>query len=108
MGIRNGRVPGKPCTPFKLELNHRESWTEQRGQYLIAPYDAIRARAQSDGTTVATSPTDNTSQAATAARSASIAIVFINADSGEGYITVEGHAGDRFETGPSCLILERH
>jgi beta-glucosidase len=63
--------------------------------YLIAPLDAIKTKAQSDGTTITSSPNDNTSQGATAAKSADIAIVCINADAGEGYITVEGNAGDR-------------
>lgn len=42
-----------------------------------------------------TSTTDSTSAGASAASAAATAIVFINADSGEGYITVEGITGDR-------------
>jgi beta-glucosidase len=63
--------------------------------YLIAPLDALKTRAQSDGTSITSSPNDNASQGAAAAKSADVAIVCINADSGEGYITVEGNAGDR-------------
>jgi beta-glucosidase len=63
--------------------------------YLVAPLDALKTRAQSDGTTITSSPNDNASQGANAARSADVAIVCINADAGEGYITVEGNAGDR-------------
>jgi beta-glucosidase len=63
--------------------------------YLVAPLDAIKSRAQTDGTTVTSSPTDNTSSGASAAQNADVAIVCINADAGEGYITVEGNAGDR-------------
>jgi beta-glucosidase len=63
--------------------------------YLVAPLDAIKARAQTEGTTVTSSPNDNASAGASAASSADVAIVCINADSGEGYITVEGNAGDR-------------
>jgi beta-glucosidase len=59
--------------------------------YLVAPLDAIKTRAQSDGTTVTSSPNDNTSQGASAAQNADVAIVCINADGGEGYITVEGN-----------------
>lgn len=63
--------------------------------YLIAPLDAIKAKAQTDGSTVKSSPNDNTSQGASAAQGADVAIVCINANGGEGYITVEGNAGDR-------------
>ncbi|KAI9686472.1 MAG: hypothetical protein M1820_010608 [Bogoriella megaspora] len=56
--------------------------------------------AQTDGTKIITSTTDTTSSAATAASSAATAIVFITADSGEGYITVEGVAGDRNNLDP--------
>ncbi|KAJ7190406.1 beta-glucosidase [Mycena pura] len=64
--------------------------------YLIAPIDAIRARSASDGSvvTASTSDTDLTG-AKTAATGKAVAFVFITADSGEGYITVEGNAGDR-------------
>ena len=63
--------------------------------YLTAPYDAINSRAAADGTQVTLSNTDSTSDGASAASAAATAIVFINADSGEGYTTVEGNAGDR-------------
>lgn len=69
-------------------------------QYLIAPLDAIKARAASDGTTITTSTTDDTASGATAAQAASTAIVFINSDSGENYLTVEGAAGDRLNLDP--------
>lgn len=62
---------------------------------LVAPLDAIKAQGQKDGTTVTSSPNDNASQGASAAQNAEVAIVCINADAGEGYITVEGNAGDR-------------
>ncbi|KAH5072881.1 hypothetical protein HBH95_160770 [Parastagonospora nodorum] len=63
--------------------------------YLIAPLDAIKVQAAKDGTNVTSSPNDNAAQGAAAAKNADIAIVCINANSGEGYITVEGNAGDR-------------
>jgi len=68
--------------------------------YLIAPYDAIQTQAQADGTKLVTSTTDDTTSGASAAAAASTAIVFINADSGEQYITVEGQAGDRANLDP--------
>ena len=68
--------------------------------YLIAPLDAIKAQAQKDSTTITSSPNDNAQQGASAAQNADIAVVCINSDSGEGYITVEGNAGDRKNLDP--------
>ncbi|KAL5316134.1 hypothetical protein ACEPPN_017012 [Leptodophora sp. 'Broadleaf-Isolate-01'] len=68
--------------------------------YLISPLDAIKAQASNDGTTVTSSPNDVPSSAASAASSAATALVFINSDAGEGYITVEGNAGDRINLDP--------
>jgi beta-glucosidase len=67
--------------------------------YLIAPLDAIKSQAPS-GTTFVTSTTDTISSASSAAAAADTAIVFINSDSGEGYLTVEGVAGDRNNLDP--------
>ncbi|EMD41674.1 glycoside hydrolase family 3 protein [Gelatoporia subvermispora B] len=64
--------------------------------YLVAPVDAITARAKQDGTVVTSSLSDtDLTGAINAARGKDVAFVFITADSGEGYITVEGNAGDR-------------
>ncbi|WYZ44723.1 hypothetical protein EsH8_VIII_000039 [Colletotrichum jinshuiense] len=68
--------------------------------YLVAPLDAMRARAQQDGTQVTASSTDNAQQGASAAGGADAAFVFITADSGEGYITVDGNVGDRNNLDP--------
>lgn len=68
--------------------------------YLVAPYDAISAQGTIDGTKLTLSTTDSTSSAASAASAAATALVFINADSGEGYLTVEGAAGDRINLDP--------
>ncbi|KFA63716.1 hypothetical protein S40285_07107 [Stachybotrys chlorohalonatus IBT 40285] len=68
--------------------------------YFVAPYDAIRTRASSEGTTVTLSGTDETSAGASAARGRDVALVFITADSGEGYLTVENNAGDRINLDP--------
>jgi beta-glucosidase len=69
-------------------------------QYLIAPLDAIKTQAQKDGTTITTSTNDNAQQGAAAAQNAEFAIVCINSDSGEGYITVETNVGDRNNLDP--------
>ncbi|KAF5355704.1 hypothetical protein D9756_003946 [Leucocoprinus leucothites] len=64
--------------------------------YLIDPLSAIKTRAQADGSTVTSSLSDtDLSGAASAAGGKDVALVFITADSGEGYLTVEGNAGDR-------------
>lgn len=64
-------------------------------QYVSSPAEAITTRAKQDSTTVTISATDTSTQAASAAQNADVAIVFITADSGEEYVTVEGHKGDR-------------
>ncbi|KAJ7025486.1 beta-glucosidase [Mycena alexandri] len=64
--------------------------------YLISPLDAIKSRSAADGTVVSSSTSDtDLTGAKTAATGKDVAFVFITADSGEGYITVEGNAGDR-------------
>ncbi|EIW75053.1 hypothetical protein CONPUDRAFT_140249 [Coniophora puteana RWD-64-598 SS2] len=64
--------------------------------YLISPYEAIQARARLDQTSVYFDFDDwDLWQAGNRATDVSAAIVFINSDSGEGYITVDNNAGDR-------------
>ncbi|KAH6917184.1 cellulose-binding beta-glucosidase [Coprinopsis sp. MPI-PUGE-AT-0042] len=64
--------------------------------YLVTPLDAITTRARSYGGTVSSTLSDSDlNQAQSVASGKDVAIVFITADSGEGYITVEGNAGDR-------------
>ncbi|OSD03878.1 glycoside hydrolase family 3 protein [Trametes coccinea BRFM310] len=66
--------------------------------YLVTPLEAIQARAQQDapGTQVSwwLSNWDTAGAAATAFQQ-DVALVFVNADSGEDYITVDGNEGDR-------------
>ena len=71
-----------------------------RYPYFVAPYDALKTRAAADGTTIRLSSTDATGSAASVAQGADAAVVFITADSGEGYITVENNAGDRNDLDP--------
>ncbi|KIY72192.1 glycoside hydrolase family 3 protein [Cylindrobasidium torrendii FP15055 ss-10] len=64
--------------------------------YLISPYEAIQARARQDHTTVSwTFDNYNLPRAGNLARRQSAAIVFINSDAGEEYITVDDNMGDR-------------
>ncbi|KAK3389869.1 glycoside hydrolase superfamily [Podospora didyma] len=68
--------------------------------YVVAPYDALKTRAQSDGTTINLHNTDSTANVASVASGVDAAIVFITADAGEGYITVEKVLGDRNDLNP--------
>ena len=63
---------------------------------LIKPLEAIQASARKDRTTV-NWHLDNfdLDTAGSVASQAQLALVFINSDSGEGYITVDGNEGDR-------------
>jgi beta-glucosidase len=64
--------------------------------YLITPLDSIKSTVGQNGGVVQ-SVTDNYAytQIQQMAKEATVAIVFVNADSGEGYITVDGNMGDR-------------
>ena len=64
--------------------------------YLVPPVTALKEQAARHGTKVA-NVSDNYDLEAIAAAvtGAEVAIVFANADSGEGYITVDGNEGDR-------------
>lgn len=95
MGIWHCRVSGNFPFIFLLFISCHRVLTDRTGQYLVAPHDAIKTQAESDGTTLTTSKTDSTSKGADAAGEAALAMVFINADSGEGYLTVEDNEGDR-------------
>ncbi|KXJ96246.1 glucosidase [Microdochium bolleyi] len=68
--------------------------------YFVAPFDAISARASSQGGTISQSNSDNASQGAAAAQGADVAIVHITATAGEQYLTVENNAGDRNNLDP--------
>jgi beta-glucosidase len=64
--------------------------------YLISPYEAIQARARVDQTSVFWNFNDwDLASAGNSVIGMEAAIVFVNSDSGEGYITVDGNAGDR-------------
>ncbi|ORX77163.1 beta-glucosidase [Anaeromyces robustus] len=83
MGCADGTLPlgwGSGTTDFK---------------YVIDPLAAITERARQDGIKVVSSGTDNARSGALVAKEADLAIVFVQADSGEEYITVEGNKGDR-------------
>ncbi|KAF2196363.1 hypothetical protein GQ43DRAFT_445184 [Delitschia confertaspora ATCC 74209] len=64
--------------------------------YLVTPLEAIKNEVTSKNGLIQSVTNNWAYNAITAlAKQASVSIVFVNADSGEGYITVEGNAGDR-------------
>lgn len=64
--------------------------------YLVTPLESIKATVgQNGGVVQSVSNNWAYTQIQAMASQASVAIVFVNADSGEGYITVDGNAGDR-------------
>ena len=65
--------------------------------YLVTPEQAIQNYVLTQTRSEVFAILDNyaTSQIASLAAQASVAIVFVNADSGEGYISVDGNEGDR-------------
>lgn len=64
--------------------------------YLISPLEAFQSRVRQDGTSVSWFLNDfDTAGAASAAKGAETAVVFVQSDSGEEYITVDGNEGDR-------------
>ncbi|TFK37529.1 glycoside hydrolase family 3 protein [Crucibulum laeve] len=64
--------------------------------YLVTPLEAIQQRARRDRTSVSWLLDDfNLPRAGNMAIKKSVALVFISADSGEQYITVDGNEGDR-------------
>jgi beta-glucosidase len=65
--------------------------------YLITPISAIENEVVGQNGGVFQAITNNTNYAAinALASQASVALVFVNADSGEGYISVDGNEGDR-------------
>ncbi|KAH7921176.1 glycoside hydrolase family 3 protein [Leucogyrophana mollusca] len=64
--------------------------------YLVTPYEAISQRARLDGSSVFWDFDDfDTAQAGNMAIGQAVALVFVNSDSGEDYIVVDGNEGDR-------------
>ena len=65
--------------------------------YLISPYTAIQNEVITNGNGVVQGLTDNYAytQVDALARQASACLTFVNADSGEGYINIDGNEGDR-------------
>jgi beta-glucosidase len=68
--------------------------------YIITPLEGIKNRAVKSGVSITSSLSDYDMKAATnLASSADVTLVFVSANSGEQYITVNGNAGDRTASG---------
>ena len=64
--------------------------------YIVTPLDGVSSRAKANGCTVTSMLNDyDLNSAFQTAKSADVAIVFVAANSGEEYITVDGNKGDR-------------
>lgn len=92
MGFGNGQLHVPCLGPSSRQLTSQARTLTTPAQ----PLDAIQARARQDRTTVNWHLSDfDLATAGNVAIQADAALVFINSDSGEGYITVDGNAGDR-------------
>jgi len=83
------------CADGTLTLGWGSGTTDFK--YVVDPLSAITKRAKKENIEVVSSGTDDAEAGAEAAKDADLAIVFVQADSGEEYITVEGNAGDRID-----------
>lgn len=90
--------PDRSCSTGALAMGWGSGTVELT--YLVAPHDAIKERAEAEGGSVTLSASDDPGQGAQAAQGADVAFVFIMANSGEGYIEVDGNAGDRKNLDP--------
>ncbi|CDW97530.1 hypothetical protein [Sporisorium scitamineum] len=64
--------------------------------YFFSPYEALQARAREDRTEIQWNFDDfNLAQSVKIANLTDVALVFVSAESGEGYITVDRNEGDR-------------
>ncbi|KAF3059456.1 putative beta-glucosidase A [Daldinia childiae] len=90
--------PESIATGFAITGRLRWAGVRRRAEYpyLISPATALEKQAEADGTVFTNVKGNFDLDAAKAAASnASVAIVFANADSGEGYTTLDGNFGDR-------------
>jgi len=77
--------------------------------YLISPIEAIQERAKKDGTSIDWQFDDfNLGDSTNIALKSDVALVFIKADSGEGYLTVDGNVRFRNPFPHSRSVIEVH
>ncbi|KAK5359351.1 hypothetical protein LTR11_010535 [Exophiala xenobiotica] len=87
--------PNRDCDNGTLAMGYGSGTTEF--PYLVTPEQAIQqyVLTQTDGEVFAILDNYADSQIQGLATTADVAIVFANADSGEGFITIDGNTGDR-------------
>jgi len=83
------------CANGTLALGWGSGTTDFK--YVIDPLSAVTERAEQDSIEVVSYGEDDAEGGAAVAAEADLAIVFVQADSGEEYIVVEGNAGDRLD-----------
>jgi len=83
------------CANGTLALGWGSGTTDFK--YVIDPLSGVTERAEQDGIEVVSYGEDDAEGGAAVAAEADLAIVFVQADSGEEYIVVEGNAGDRVD-----------
>lgn len=82
--------PDMGCCDGTLVLGWGSGTTDFK--YVIDPLSAITERAKQDNIEVVGFGQDDVNGGAAAAKDADLAIVFVQADSGEEYVKVEGNA----------------
>lgn len=90
--------PDRSCSTGALAMGWGSGTVDLT--YLVAPHDAIKERVEAEGGSVTLSGNDDPNQGAQAAQGADVALVFVMANSGEGYLEVDGNAGDRNNLDP--------
>jgi len=83
------------CVEGTVALGWGSGTTDFR--YIVDPLSAIAKRAEQENIEIVGYGEDDAEGGANAAKDADLAIVFVQADSGEEYITVEGSRGDRVD-----------
>jgi len=87
--------PNRDCNNGTLAMGYGSGTAEF--PYLVTPEQAIQnyVLTQTDGEVFAILQNSADSQIQAVASQADVALVFANADSGEGFITIDGNTGDR-------------
>jgi beta-glucosidase len=83
------------CADGTLALGWGSGTTDFK--YVADPLSSITERAKKDNIEIVSSGEDDAEAGAEVAKDADLAIVFVQADSGEEYIVVEGNKGDRLD-----------
>jgi beta-glucosidase len=91
--ITNNSCPDHGCTDGTVA----QGWGSGTANfpYFITPLEGITVRATKDGSSVTSYLENNFDDSMDLVKDADVALVFVAANSGEAFITVDGNAGDR-------------